>query len=182
MKVVSALAALLIVFFVSSAIYEQMNKKSAKSTRLDCHKKSIVFERVNNPKLISQLQELLKSSEVIISTRIEKAKYMQSTLFEYIDEKNVKELLKRYIKAYNKDNININKNITIDLLIYENDKKDPGKKTKKSKLYAGYLVFDFKLDRKNVYKIQIDFMDLQGRDISEKLKCALKSVMSVKGV
>ena len=72
-----------------------------------------------------------------------------------------------------------NKKLVIDYFIYENDKDDPGKKTAKSKLYAGYLVFNFLLEGEQVYRLQIDFMDMQGKDIDEKIRCIMKSVLSL---
>ena len=64
-------------------------------------------------------------------------------------------------------------------MVYENDKKDPGKKTPKSKKYAGYLTATFKIDNKKVYKIQTDFMSLQGEDIPQRISCIVKSVMTL---
>jgi len=61
----------------------------------------------------------------------------------------------------------------------ENDIKDPGKKTKKSKLYAGYLVFEFKLHDKTVYKTQTDFQDKQGKDIADRVSCVIRSFMKI---
>ena len=65
------------------------------------------------------------------------------------------------------------------LIIYD-DPNDPNKKTEKSKLYAGYLVFSFKLKNTLIYKIQIDFIDKKGADISKVLDCAIKSLNSLK--
>lgn len=74
---------------------------------------------------------------------------------------------------------NNDKRLIIDYFIYENDKKDPGKKTAKSKLYAGYLVFHFLIADEKVYRLQIDFMDMQGKDIEEKIQCMMKSILSL---
>ena len=49
-------------------------------------------------------------------------------------------------------------------------KEDKNKKNAKSKLYAGYLVFEFKLDGKIVYKIQTDYMKQDGSDIENRMK------------
>jgi len=68
--------------------------------------------------------------------------------------------------------------LRIEVSIYENDKQDPEKKTAKSKLYEGYIFSKFFIDKKQVYQIQIDFMEKDGSDIIEKVKCILKSIQT----
>ena len=166
-----------IVFFVAigNSIYDQMNKKSAKSVRLECHKNSTVFEKVLKPKLVTQLQDGIKNGAISLEIEIEKAKYMDSKLFEYVDPQVVKKDFINLIKNVK----NNEKNVQVNILIYENDKNDPGKKTAKSKLYAGYLVFTYKVQNKLVYKQQIDFLDHEGKDIPKVLDCGLISVLTL---
>ena len=65
------------------------------------------------------------------------------------------------------------------VLIYENDKEDKGKKNNDAKSYAGYLVFEFKYNNTLVYKIQSDYMNLNGNDIEDRMNCAIKSFVSL---
>jgi hypothetical protein len=51
--------------------------------------------------------------------------------------------------------------------------------TKKAKMYEGYLLFEYKLDTKLIYKMQIDFLDKEGRDIGSVMECSLKSLWSL---
>ena len=67
----------------------------------------------------------------------------------------------------------------IDYYIYENDKEDNGKKNNEAKSYAGYLVFEFKYENKLVYKIQTDYMNLDGNDINERMNCVIDSFISI---
>jgi len=69
--------------------------------------------------------------------------------------------------------------IFVDIMIYENDKKDPGKKTARSKLYAGYIEATFKVNKQITYKIQTDFMNLKGKDIPQRITCLVNSVMTL---
>jgi len=89
-------------------------------------------------------------------------------------------MLNSILKTYIKSNIANEKKLIIDYYIYENDKEDKGKKGAKSKLYAGYVLFEFKLDNKLVYKIQTDYMDIDGKDIKERMVCAIDSFLSIK--
>lgn len=167
---------------LADGIIDKMSfsKESANSKRLQCQMKSTTFERVIRPELMNQLQKSIENNSAKVSIDIEKAKYMESRLFYYVKPEVVLEQIKEKIKTYNKNKINLKDNVTIDVLIYENDKDDPGKKSEKAKVYAGYLVFSCKVDKKLVYKIQIDFMDHEGLDIQNKISCAIDSIMTIK--
>jgi hypothetical protein len=161
---------------IGKSIYDQMNKQGAKATRLECHENSTVFEKVNSPQLFKLFQQDFKAGKVSVSIESEKAKYMESKLFEYVDQDEVKQ---QFIKFANLSTDGLDNRSTLHILIYENDKEDPGKKTPKSKLYAGYLVLSAKVDNKLVYKFQIDFFDHQGKDIPKVLQCAIKSIQTM---
>jgi len=162
-------------------VYKQLGQnKSAKSDRLACHKakKVVVFERVYKKDKLGALKQALKAGNVRIDPRAQKSEYMESQLFTHINKEKIVSMVQKRLQQESTAN-DSDKNAVIDLLIYENDKKDPKKKTEKAKLYAGYLGFDFKLDNTLVYKIQIDFLDMQGRDIQQRIDCAVQSVMSL---
>eukprot|EP01156_Anaeramoeba_ignava_P006593 Anaeramoba_ignava/a349064_22.p2 GENE.a349064_22~~a349064_22.p2 ORF type:complete len:178 (+),score=6.66 a349064_22:827-1360(+) len=175
-KYIYIIAAAVLVFFIGQSVYQQVNKKSAKASRLECHKNSTVFEKVLNQNLLAQLQNDIKNGEIKVNINIEKAKYMKSKLFDFVDPENVQT---EFAKLAGQKASADEPNSSVDILIYENDKNDPGKKTEKSKLYAGYLVFSFKVGNTLVYKLQIDFLDHEGKDISKVLECGLKSVLTI---
>ena len=181
-KYFSFIVVFAVVLVIGNEIYTQVNKKpkSAKSTRLSCHKDSVTFEKVIKPKLVQELLQTLKSQDYKVNVWADKSKYMTSVMFNFVDIKKIDEDIKTKIKNYKLD-IEAKKtsDVLIDVMVYENDKKDPGKKTKRSKLYAGYLVFTFKVGIKKVYKIQTDFMDLKGEDIPKRVSCIINSVMTL---
>ena len=41
-------------------------------------------------------------------------------------------------------------------------------------------MFEFKLDGNVVYKIQTDYMNIDGKDIQERMDCVIKSFISIK--
>ena len=167
-----------LVLIVSKSIYDQMNKGGASAKRLDCHTKSVVFEKVLSPLHVKELQNVLRGQDIDITIATRPAKYMQTQLFEHVDILEIKKQTKEALKQYKASSPTTKKG-SISIIVYENDKLDPGKKTAKSKLYAGYLIYTFVLDDTPVYKIQIDFMDDKGGDIAQKIVCALQSVMSL---
>lgn len=172
-------AALLTVVFFYVLFIDITDQKSANTERLACHTKSTTFEYVYKKELVKIMQDAIKGDNVEIRSKFKLSEYMPSKLADHISLSAVDEMIQKQIdlhKTTSKSNDNV---LLIDYFIYENDKEDPGKKTAKSKLYAGYLVFHFLLEGEKVYRIQIDFMDLQGKDIEEKVQCAINSVLSL---
>ncbi|HHH19983.1 MAG TPA: hypothetical protein ENK86_05705 [Campylobacterales bacterium] len=166
--------------FAGSQIYQSLNQssKSAKSSRLACHKQSIVFERIYKPELTSSMIEALQHGNVELKSKMKLSKYMTSQLGNYVKIEQVDSMFRTAISTH-KEEKKSDKNLLIDYFVYENDKEDPGKKTAKSKLYAGYIRSSFILDGVNVYSVQIDFDDLQGRDIPESVRCTIESMVTL---
>jgi len=167
----------LVVLLVKVGV-DRTAKKSSKSVRLECHKKSTVFEHVYDQALIKEVQRALQKGEFELLSHAKKAQYMKSKLFEYVEMKEVDAMLVNALAAYKDPQAQSTTPVTIDYFVYENDKDDPGKKTKESKRYAGYLHFKVLVGKERIYVIQIDFMDLQGKDIPEKVECAVQSLMA----
>jgi hypothetical protein len=179
MKYLNIILVLLLLFIIGSTIKDKMSHSSANADRLPCHKERIVFEKIYNDELMKSAMDLLYSGRYTLTSRIQKATYMKTRLFEYVDIKKVDAVVKETIARYQKKDIKTDQRLEIDYYIYENDKADPGKKTAKSKLYAGYLRFTFSLSGKRVYSVQVDFMNPQGKDIPQSVECAIKSIMTL---
>lgn len=162
--------------FLAYAIYTQVTKTSCRAMRLECHKETVVFERIYLQKEVKALQEVIQSKGVRLELETQKAHYSPSKLFKILDLENVRrDILKTFGEASSQAPLRLH------VLLYENDPLDPGKKTKEAKLYAGYVVFSFYKDDALVYKIQIDFMDKEGKDIAKRIACAKASLMALEG-
>jgi len=177
-NIAAILGFLLIVLLITFGV-QNSKGSSAKSTRLPCHTQVVVFEKIYEPASLPNVKQALEQQNYTIDSSIKKAHYMQSQLFEFVDINMVNESVKDAIASYQSTDKENSEPVTIRYFIYENDKNDPGKKTQKSKLYAGYLKFDVVYKKKRVYAVQIDFMDMQGKDISQRVSCAIKSIMTV---
>lgn len=177
-NIVILLSFFLLVLLITFSINKPKNT-SGKSKWLPCHNEVVVFEKVYKPKLFEEARDALKQQNYLIDSRIQKAHYMKSQLFEYVDIKNVDQNVKKAVGVYASETKRETESLKLRYLIYENDKNDPGKKTQKSKVYAGYLKFELFYKSKRVYAIQIDFMDLQGKDIPQRIDCAMQSIMTL---
>jgi len=183
-KIISILIAALVLFF-AYGIYENIEKTQAKKEkRIPCHKTTITFENIANKKLLPKAIDLLESNNYEVISRIELSKYMETKILNHISMEKANDFLENSInKVKNSNNKaeSSDEKLIIDYYIYENDKEDKGKKSDKAKLYAGYLVFEFKLENKLIYKIQTDFMKMDTSDIPERMDCIIKSFTTLKG-
>jgi hypothetical protein len=172
---------LFLIGFVSYAVYTQANK-SAKIKRIDCQSKTTTFEKIFVEEPIKEAINSLRANNYIINSSINYSKYMKSNLINILTkeqaDKKLESAIKKYVKSENNQTSN-DKKVSIDYYIYENDKEDVGKKNNDAKKYAGYLMFDFKYDNILVYKIQTDYMDINGLDIEDRMNCVINSFISI---
>ncbi len=164
-----------IIVLFAYVIYSSVTKDDPKSSRLVCQKEVTTFETIRKPEQVSDAIKALKSGNYKLESEIRFSKFMKSQLGNYLSVEDVDKMLKEVIGVVANPSDNP---LIIDYSVYENDKKDPGKKTKKSKLYAGYIYLDFKMDKKSVYGIQLDYKDLQAKDLKKRIECAIKSFLS----
>jgi len=162
------------------SIYTEINKPkiSVKAKRLECQKRVTSFERAYDKEQLTKAQTLLKNGNFIISHGIDKAKYMNSTLFDLIDMEKLTSQLKTKL---NKSDKITKDDIKIEYKVYENDTEDPKKKSDNCKFFRGYVVLKvLNKNNKLIYQVQIDFMDFEGKDIPATLDCAVKSFLTYK--
>lgn len=170
-------------YLIINSIYQEITKDKVpgKAKRLDCQKRVTTFERVYGLDEVKIIQDAIKNGNIDFTSSVEKSIHMRSVLFEYISLKQTDQMFNQALFSYVKKEPKID--ITpykLSYTIYENDKLDPGKKTKKSKQYTGYVVLELKNKTNQIiYKVQIDFMDHKASDISQSINCAVKSLMSI---
>ncbi|MEA2029154.1 MAG: hypothetical protein U9N49_09280 [Campylobacterota bacterium] len=173
MKLFYPVTIILFTFFVFNTFYHHFNPKSANSKRLACHQEVTIFERLYEPKQIAKVKEYLKDQDFKLKLHIAKSHYMPTRIDEYLTIDQLQKLVEGAIGRAQGEKL------FVDLLLYENDKADPKKKSPKAKLYEGYIQFSFYLENKRIYTVQIDYMDRMGVDITKRIECALESLYSL---
>ena len=163
-----------IVLILGYAIYTQATKSGCRAMRLECHKETVVFERIYLQDEVKALKEAIRLGGVSLELETQKAHYSPSKLFEILDLEAVRQDIQKAFKEASSQDAP-----RLHVLVYENDPLDPGKKTKEAKLYAGYLVFSFYKGVDLVYKMQIDFMDKEGKDIAKRIGCVKASFIAL---
>jgi len=171
------------VFFLAMLVFQTADipsptgvPASGKAKRIPCHKHCTAFERGFSDEFIKIAQAQLESGNFTFSSRVEKSTYSPSKLFNYVKLSDIDKITQIELENCLVEKKLTDEKLQIKYYIYENDIGDPGKKTKKSKLYAGYVVYKFYNNKnKLIYQSQIDFMNKQGTDIAQSVKCAIKS-------
>lgn len=171
---------LMIVIFAIYKTVDYTNSNTKNKGRLACQQTTTTFERIYNKMPITEAIELLESNNYIINTDIDYSKYMQSKLINILSKEEAEKRLKNIINKHVKTKKEANKKLQINYYIYENDKEDKRKKGDNCKLYAGYVMFEFIIDKTLVYKIQSDYMKTDISDMNERIECSLESFISLK--
>jgi len=177
-KYIGIFISVFLLVIVGNSIYTQINKKpiSAKAKRLPCQKITTSFEKAFDKDGIKKGQLQLEAGNFKFTSYVEKSIYMKSRLFKYVKLSQMDAVTLKELQKYKINDIQTQDKLRVLYYIYENDKSNPGKKTKKSKIYEGYVVFKFfNINNKLIYQAQIDFMNNKGSDIPQKIKCAIKS-------
>ena len=171
---------LIIVAFISFIVYGVFNQNriDPKVKRVACQNSVTTFEKIYSTDL-KFAKELLLSSNYIIESKIEYSESMKSNLYNIFSNKQSDQILNDVLSKFKNSDKKYDKKLLISYYIYENDKEDKGKKNKDALLYAGYLVFEFKLDNEILYKIQIDYMQTDASDIKSRVNCAIESFLTI---
>ncbi len=165
--------------FISYTVFTKISQ-SAKTKRVECQTKTTTFEKIFIEEPIKEAILALKNGNYEINSSIEYSKYMKSHLIDILTKEQSDKILQNIINKYLTTEQKLeDKKLSINYYIYENDKADTGKKNSEAKKYAGYLMFDFKYDKKLVYRIQIDYMDLDAKDLEDRMDCVINSFLSI---
>ncbi|MGE3301434.1 MAG: hypothetical protein AB7I39_13500 [Arcobacter sp.] len=177
---ISPIILICLLIFIFYAVFKKASQ-STKTKRVECQTKTTTFEKIFVEEPIKEAIKAFKTGNYEINSSIEYSKYMKSHLKDILTKEQSDELLKNIINKYliSMEQKNQDKKVSINYYVYENDKEDSGKKNSEAKKYAGYLMFDFKYDKKLVYKIQIDYMDLDAKDLEDRMDCVINSFLSI---
>lgn len=171
-----------ITLFMFYGLFSEITKKKPKK-RVACQEKTITFEKIHSKALAKEAVELLKNSAYTLTGKVDYSVHMKSHLVTILSAEDLNLLIQQVIEEYttskNESANKLDKTLEIHYILYENDKEDKNKKNPDAKLYAGQIGFEFKLDNKLIYKIQTDYMNLDAKDLKERVKCAIDSFVSI---
>lgn len=140
---------------------------------LSCEKDIFSTSKVFNQKLLNDSQKALNKGFYKIQGEYIKSKYSKSIIEEFISLDEIDSFYKDSIQVNPKNDIN--KFLTIDYEIIENDKKDPNKKSKECKICSGSIMTSFKADKTEIFRFYIDFNLYDKDEIKRRIDCTIKA-------
>jgi hypothetical protein len=140
---------------------------------LYCEKDIFSTSKVFNQKLLNDSQKALNKGFYKIQGEYIKSKYSKSIIEEFISLDEIDSFYKNSIQVNPKNDIN--KFLTIDYEIIENDKKDPNKKSKECKICSGSIMTSFKADKTEIFRFYIDFNLYDKDEIKRRIDCTIKA-------
>lgn len=139
---------------------------------LECQKESFTTLKVFNQKLLNDSMKALEKGYYKIDGGYIKAQYSDSIIEDFI---SLKEVDTYYIKAISKaPKDDINKFLTINYELIENDKKDPKKKSKDCKLCSGSIQTSFRAGNIEIFRYYTDFLIFNKKEIESRIDCTIK--------
>ena len=140
---------------------------------LSCEKEIFSTSKVYNQKLLNDSIKALDKGFYKLNGQYVKSVYSKSIIEEFI---SLNEINSFYIDAISsKPKEDINKFLTIDYEIIENDKKDPNKKSKECKICSGSILTSFKANESEIFRFYIDFNLYDKDEISRRIDCTIKA-------
>ena len=140
---------------------------------LSCEKEIFSTSKVYNQKLLNDSIKALDKGFYKLNGQYVKSVYSKSIIEEFI---SLNEINSFYIDAISsKPKEDINKFLTIDYEIIENDKKDPNKKSKECKICSGSILTSFKANESEIFRFYIDFNLYDKDEIKRRIDCTIKA-------
>jgi hypothetical protein len=165
----------------SKYIAPKQQKKAAMNSEIPCQKEStqlgkiVCFDKVYDSKMIKEGLGLLQKGDYSINGGLILSEYMPTKLEKYISLNHTdKYFLDAIDIKVNEESI---RKLNINYEIIENDKANPNKKSnsKSCKLYTGYILTSFRINNKQLYRIQIDFHSYDKAEIKKRIECTIES-------
>ncbi|MDD3009018.1 MAG: hypothetical protein RBR70_09980 [Arcobacter sp.] len=163
----------IVIVLYSKFIVGDKNVTKEEVTPLSCEKEIFSTSKVYNQKLLNDSIKALDKGFYKLNGQYVKSIHSKSIIEEFI---TLNEIDSFYIEAISsKPKEDINKFLTIEYEIIENDKKDPNKKSKECKICSGSIITSFKADKTEIFRFYIDFNLYDKDEIKRRIDCTIKA-------
>ena len=156
-----------IILYVNYVVPVQ-EKRDAREKMLQCKKQVKYFDKVYNIKMLQNASKLLNDGKYKLDGGMIYSENMKSILKDKIKLSEVNKVFMRTINISQKQNSNLF--IKISYEVIEHDKKDNKNNS------VGHLLVSFKLNGKQFYRAEADFMKYDIQEINERIECIFKSL------
>ncbi|WP_428023504.1 hypothetical protein [Arcobacter sp.] len=143
------------------------------NSNLECQKQTFTFDAITNPTLLKDGKYYLESGLYVLNGGFIKPKFGKFYLKDKISIEEANEFFKSSISITQKQNPV--KYLNIKYEIIENDKNDPRIKDEKRKSYAGKILSSFRINGKELFMVETEFLQYDKNEIKDRIDCIIKA-------
>lgn len=167
----------IVIIAVVITLYSKYGPKekipSRVNSNLECQKTTSTIDRITAPSLLKSAKYYLENGLYVLDGGFIKPRFGKFYLKDKITILQANEFFKSTIAVEQKENPI--KYLKIKYEIIENDKNDPRKNEIKSNSCAGKLLSSFRIDGKEVFMMETDFLEYDKKDIKNRIDCTVEA-------
>lgn len=151
--------------------YKEVSKEEV--IPLSCEKDIFSTSKVFNQKLLNDSIKALDKGFYKLDGGYIKSQYQDSIIEDFV---SLDELNSYYVSSIGRgEKEDINKYLTINYEIIENDRKNPNIKPKNCKFCSGSIKTSFRANEKEIFQFYIDFNLYDKNEIASRIDCTIKA-------
>ncbi len=143
------------------------------NSNLECQKTTSTIDKITMASLLKDAKYYLENGLYVLDGGFIKPRFGKFYLKDKITIEEANDFFKSTIAIKQKENPV--KYLNIKYEIIENDKNDPRKKDIESKSYAGKLLSSFRINGKEVFMMETDFLEYDKKDIKNRIECTVEA-------
>lgn len=148
-------------------------EKPRVNSNLECQQLTKTTDKISSVELIKNANYYLENGLFILDGAFIKPRFGK---FYLKDKITIEESNSFFIESLNhKPKENPVKYLTIKYEIIENDKNDPRKKTLEEKNFAGNLLTSIRLNGKELFMMNTNFLEYDKNEIKNRIECTIKA-------
>ncbi|WP_419768374.1 hypothetical protein [Arcobacter sp.] len=167
----------IIMISVVITLYSKYGPKVKKEVRvnsnLECQKQTFTFDSITRPELLKDASYFFKNGLYVLSGGFTKPRFGKFYLKDKISVDEADSFFRSSIAFAQRENPV--KYLKIKYEIIENDKNDPRKKDEKSKSFAGTILSSFRINGKEVFMMETNFLHYDKNEIKNRIECTIKA-------
>ncbi len=162
-----------IVLILYSKFGPKKEEKPRVNTGLECQNITKTIDKISSLELMKDANYYLENGLYILDGAFIKPRFGK---FYLKDKITIQEANSFFIDSLNyKAKENPVKYLTIKYEIIENDKNDPRKKSLEEKNFAGNLLTSIRLNGKELFMMNTNFLEYDKNDIKNRIECTIKA-------
>lgn len=142
-------------------------------SNLECQNTTSTIDKITTPSLFKSAKYYFENGLYVLDGGFIKPRFGKFYLKDIITIEEANEFFKSNIVIKQKENPV--KYLKIKYEIIENDKNDPRKKDVQNTSHAGRILSSFRINGKEVFMMETDFLEYDKEDIKNRIDCTVEA-------